>query len=215
VENAISFVGAEHSFFTEAKARRILDISRRRLGPLDRIRALDVGSGIGLTDAYLEEIGSLEGVDISDEVVCLARNANPGVRYQAYDGERLPFSDGAFDLAFAVCVLHHVPAENWAGFASELGRCVRTGGLVAIFEHNPFNPLTRLAVHRCSFDEDVELLSSGRTARLLRGAGLQPVEARYILFFPWRSNALAAFERRLGRVPLGAQYYVVAQKLAS
>ena len=109
MDKAISFVGAEHSFFTEAKARRILDISRRRLGPLDRIRALDVGCGIGLTDAYLEEIGSLEGVDISDDVVRLARNANPGVRYRAYDGERLPFGDGAFDLAFAVCVLHHVP----------------------------------------------------------------------------------------------------------
>ena len=37
-------------------------------------------------------------------------------------------------------------------------RVVRPGGLLCIIEHNPFNPLTRLAVVRCEFDRDAVLL---------------------------------------------------------
>jgi SAM-dependent methyltransferase len=142
----------------------------------------------------------------------VAAKANPKVRYQRYDGKRLPFDDGTFDLAFAICVLHHVPPDERPGISSELGRCVRPDGLVAIFEHNPVNPLTRLAVHRCAFDKDVELVRRRRAERLVRAAGLEVIESRYILFFPWRSKMLTTVEERLERVPLGAQYYVLAQK---
>jgi SAM-dependent methyltransferase len=184
----------------------------RCLGPPDELRALDVGCGVGLTDAYLGELGSVVGVDISPEVIRVAAETNPTVAYREYDGKRLPFDDGTFDLAFAICVVHHIPTEERARFFAELARAVRPGGLVAIFEHNPANPLTRLAVHRCSFDEDVELLRPRATRQLIQAAGLDVVEARYLLVFPWRSRTLGAVERRLGRVPLGAQYYVLAEK---
>ena len=80
--------------------------------------------------------------------------------------------------------------------------------MLAIYEHNPINPLTRLAVSRCEFDEGVELLGRSETEAMLRAAGLVPAESRYIVFFPWRGRAFRAIERVLARLPLGAQYVV-------
>jgi len=209
VDEAIGFAGQEHAFFLEAKAARLLDLAHRRLGDPSALRALDVGCGAGLMDGYLGALGRLEGVDVSPEMVAVARRENPGVSYEVADGARLPYEDGAFDLAFAVCVLHHVPPGERPAFAGELRRVLRPGGLVVVFEHNPLNPLTRLVVSRCVFDEDAVLLGRRETRARLAGAGLTPEEERYILFFPWRG--LARSERALSRVPLGAQYYVAAR----
>ena len=196
------------------KARHLLDLAERRLGHPPELSALDVGCGIGLTDGYLGDFGRVEGVDVSEDLIERAAAANPAVRYRSYDGRRLPYGDGSFDLVFAICVVHHVPPAEWQTFVAELARVVRPGGLTVVFEHNPLNPLTRLAVSRCAFDKDVALLPRTRTEHLLSSAGLAVDEARYILFFPWRSRRLRAFERRIGLLPLGAQYYAAARKTA-
>ena len=65
---------------------------------------------------------------------------------------------------------------------------------------------------RCEFDEGVQLLSTSEVGALLAGAGLQPVERRYILFFPWRAPFLQRLESRLGPVPLGAQHLTAARR---
>ena len=89
---------------------------------------------------------------------------------------------------------------------------VRPGGLVVVIEHNPMNPLTRMAVARCDFDEGVELASRKEARRLFVARGLQPVEHPYILFFPWRGNAPRRVERWLTWLPFGAQYIVAGRK---
>ena len=210
VRDSIRFSGQERAFFLEAKALRLLDVARRRLGDPGRVRALDVGCGDGVFDAYLTELGELEGVDASEAMVELARTTNPRARYQVADAAELPFPEGSFDLAFAVCVLHHVPPEERDGLAAELRRVTRVGGLVVVFEHNPWNPLTRLVVTRCAFDEHSMLLGHRKASRRLAAAGLRPVEHGYLLFFPWRGRITKRLEATLAPVPLGAQYYVAA-----
>ena len=104
VEDAIGFAGQEHGFYVEAKARRLLELARRRLGRVE-IAALDVGCGPGLTDTrILPHLRSLHGVDVSEPMIERARKTNPGASYEVYDGRRLPFEDGAFDLTFAINV---------------------------------------------------------------------------------------------------------------
>jgi len=209
VQKSIAFIGRDHSFFTKVKARLLLDLAASELGDPRTVHALDVGCGPGETDALLSgRFASLDGVDVSEAVVETARARNPEVVYRTYDGKRLPYEDGAFDLVFTICVVHHVPPAEWEGFVAELARVVRPGGVLAIVEHNPFNPLTRLAVSRCEFDDDATLLRSSRTEALVRRAGLALRPARYIIFFPWESALLTKAERSLGRVPLGAQYVV-------
>lgn len=211
VERSIGFSGQEQDFFLQAKARVLVDLVRRRLADPGSVRALDVGCGTGLMDRHLAALGSLTGVDPSTPMIEAARTENPQVDYRVADGTKLPFEDGSFDLAFTVCVLHHVPPPQRPAFVVELARVTRPGGLAVIVEHNPLNPLTRLAVARCEFDEDAILLGRREARSRLRRAGLKPDEERYFLFFPWRAGVLDRAERALAPVPLGAQYYVSAR----
>jgi len=212
VERSIAFAGVGIDVFTEAKAAALLRLVGNRLGDPAEVRALDVGCGPGETDAYLvPELAELHGVDVSSGVLDAARKRNPGVSYRVYEGDRLPYDDGSFDVAFAICVIHHVPPDRWPSFAVELARVVRPGGLAVLVEHNPLNPLTRLAVARCAFDDDAVLLGAGAAQRLLREAGLARVESRYIVFHPFRSPLLRRLDHALGRVPLGAQYLCVGE----
>ncbi len=211
VNKSIAFSGADVDFFADLKADDLVDVAGRRVGTPSKLAALDFGCGTGIMDARVApRFGRLAGVDVSEGLIATAARSNPHVEYRTYDGSRLPYDDATFDLAFAVCVFHHIEPAARETAAAELARVVRPGGLVAIYEHNPLNPLTRLAVSRCEFDAGVELLRRGTTANLLAGAGLVPVEARYIAFFPWPGRGLRVVERRLGRLPLGGQYVVAA-----
>ena len=210
VDSAIAFAGQEHDFYLEAKARRLVALARRFVGP-GRPRALDVGCGPGSFDRHVSSAFELYGVDVSPAMVERARATNPGVEYAVSEARRLPHEDGRFDLAFAVCVLHHVAAADRLPLAHELRRVVRPGGLVAVFEHNPWNPLTRRVVRACAFDEGVELLPRSELEALLRAAGLDIVGTEYLLFVPWRADPL---EHALRRLPLGAQYVVAGTPAA-
>ena len=211
VDEAIAFAGQEHDFYVEAKARRLVELARRHLGPA-RPAALDVGCGIGLVDRHMSSAFELHGVDVSAAMVEQARAANPKVEYAVSEPRRLPHDDRRFDLAFAVCVLHHVARADRLPLVEEMRRVVRPGGLVAIFEHNPWNPLTRRVVRSCSFDEDVELLPRRELEALFRAAGLKVVSTQYLLFFPWRGRVFEAAERTLTGLPLGAQYVVAGHR---
>lgn len=212
VEQSIGFIGQGLDYFIEAKARALLDLAERRLGAPDGLTALDVGCGTGQTDRFLDgRFAELVGVDPSPASLERARELNPSVRYLVGDGRAIPLDEASVDVAFAICVMHHVPTADWDAVAGEMRRVVRPGGLVAIFEHNPYNPLTRRAVSSCVFDEDAVLLSRRRAARLLRSAGLDVVEQRYILFVPGGGSRVASFERLLAGVPVGAQHYVAGR----
>jgi SAM-dependent methyltransferase len=215
VQRSIDFSGLDHDFFTRRKVEHLVDLARRWVGEPPTLRVLDVGCGVGTTDTYLAgRFGRLEGVDTSPDAIQRAASTNPSVRYLAYDGESLPYEWDSFDLAFAICVLHHVTPDERARFAAEMGRVVRPGGLVAVFEHNPFNPLTRLAVERCEFDADAVLVRASALGRLLQGAGLNPVERRYVILFPSNRSRVRALEQVVAGLPLAAQYYVAAQRPA-
>jgi SAM-dependent methyltransferase len=209
IERAIAFSGREHDFFVEAKTRALVDLARRRLGDPGSLGMLDVGCGPGLTDRFLvPHVGSLQGVDVVEGMVARARRQNPGVRYEWYDGTGLPYPDRSFDVSFASCVFHHVAEGEHAGLLGEMRRVTRPGGFVVVFEHNSLNPLTQRVVRNCDFDKGVTLIPRGRMVGLFEAAGLSVAETRFVLFFPWRPRLLAALERRLAWLPLGAQYLV-------
>ena len=213
VNDSVSFTGREVDYFAERKAIHLLDLLGRRLGPPSSVRALDVGCGVGTTDAHLAgHLGDLAGIDVSADAVAEAAERNPEVAYRSYAGDLLPYQDATFDLAFAVCVLHHVEPPDRARFTAEMARVVRPGGLVVIFEHNPFNPLTRVAVSRCEFDDGVELLRRSEATRLVSGAGVHPVERRYIMFTPLAGAWSTRIDRLARWVPIGGQYYVAGRR---
>ncbi|MDP9333389.1 MAG: class I SAM-dependent methyltransferase [Actinomycetota bacterium] len=211
VNKSIAFSRQGVGYFARRKAAHLLDVCRRHLGNPEVVSIVDVGCGVGLTDEYLvPHVSALHGVDLSVKALEQASARNPAAHYQPCLADALPFESATFDLAFCSCVLHHVDDDRRHEFVSELRRVVRPGGLVLIFEHNPMNPLTRLAVNRCDLDDGVVLLERRAACELLERTGLRPVERRYIMFFPRGGARINAAERALRSVPLGAQYYVAA-----
>lgn len=213
VDASIAFSGLRVDFFIRAKAERLLELLQAHFGRTDALSLLDVGCGVGAYHGVLRsKIGVLTGVDVSVDSLCRAKESNPDVRYHHYDGLRLPFEDACFDVAYAICVVHHVPEHNWQAFVDELARVVRPGGLVVLFEHNPRNPATRYAVWSCPFDDDAVLLSRGRSLSLLRGAGLASVRGRFLLALPATKGCLRRIDDLLAVIPLGAQYYALGMR---
>jgi len=210
VNASISFSGLKVDLFVRAKVAYLCEALADDLGDLRGADILDVGCGIGNYHPHLPDtLGSVSAVDVSSSCIDAARVRNPGVAYQTYDGMVLPYRNASFDAVYTICVMHHVPPDNWERFTREMRRVVRPGGLTAIFEHNPFNPLTRRAVATCEFDENAVLLRARRTRLLLRAAGFREVRSRYILTLPATGGLLHKVDRLFSRVPLGAQYYAV------
>ena len=206
VQSSIDFSGLPHSFFMRAKADLLRDLIARRLGPQKPVM-LDVGCGVGSFHPLLRGmVGRLSGIDVSSASIAQARTDNGDVDYRAFDGKNFPFNDAGFDLVTAICVLHHVAPAEWAHFMNEMRRVVRPGGLVCVIEHNPLNPLTRLAVARCEFDRDAVLLGAGKAQKLMAAGGLREIDARYFLLLPWEAKLARRVEGALGNLPLGAQY---------
>lgn len=213
VKQAISFAGLDHDVFVEIKAKELLEIALDHLGDTATIAMLDVGCGIGLMHPYIAgRVARLEGADVSASAIEEAARVNLSVRYVCSSGAALPHADGSFDLVFGSCVLQMVPERRWGRIVEEMARVVRDGGLVVIFEHNPWNPLTRLAVRRWS-ESSSSLVPLGGLQRLVGAMRLEVIESRTIALFPSTRSRLRALERRLGFVPLGAQYVVVARRL--
>ncbi|MFO1185758.1 MAG: methyltransferase domain-containing protein [Bauldia sp.] len=211
VGDSIAFSGLKHDFFLTAKVRFLARLFAERFGEGARPAVLDVGCGVGRMHPLLAPLaGSLAGTDLSAEALARARADNPAVDYRTGSDGALPFADAAFDVTLAVCVAHHVPPADRPAFIAEMVRVTRPRGLVVLIEHNPWNPLTRLAVARCPFDADAVLLAAAEARRLLHRAGLGEVESRHFLLFPTAARIAEAVERRLARLPLGAQYAAVA-----
>jgi hypothetical protein len=98
-----------------ARARR-LELLRSVLTSESTL--VDIGCGQAGLISIAPEL-DIVGVDIQE------RPGYPGRFVQADAAARLPFPDGAFDLAYSNSVIEHLPPDRWTHFASELRRVAR------------------------------------------------------------------------------------------
>jgi ubiquinone/menaquinone biosynthesis C-methylase UbiE len=212
VDRSISFTRRDASFFARRKVSLLRRLVEARGLQLDQARLLDVGCGAGTMDRYLSgEVAALHGIDVSEEMLAVARHHVPEGKFDHYDGSSLPFASDGFDVVIAICVLHHVPPSEQAQFLTEVNRVTRPGGVIAIFEHNPANPLTRRAVRDCELDVGVDLLTAGEVSRRLTDSGATAVTHEYFLFTPFGGRLGPAIDRVFRQLPLGGQHAVVAE----
>ena len=115
-----------------------------------------------------------------------------------------------FDLVFIANVLHHINPNQRHDTLSFIKSLTVNNGELFIFEHNPYNPVTRHIVRTCPFDADAELIKPRHLIALLKKAGFSIIERQYILFFPSFLSGLRPMERYLKSLPLGGQYVVHA-----
>jgi SAM-dependent methyltransferase len=209
-------------FFTkrdsEAFYRRKRDVFRRyfRRRNVDTRtwRHLDVGCGRGELLALLrDDFAHVTGCDPSAGMLGSATASE--ARLQEHP-TKLPCGDGEFDFVSAVCVYHHVPLRNRLDLTREISRVLKPGGVFAMVEHNPWNPVTRLIVSRTPVDGDAVLLTASEARGRMRAAGFHRQSTGYFLYLPESFYQHARFaERSLAKVPLGGQYVVFGVKPAA
>ncbi len=210
----VKISGADSYYFSEYK---ILEL-KERLNNRNISSILDLGCGDGSSLFFLNKYfpeTKIYGIDISMESIRIAVNKNiPNTFCCKYDGNVIPFNNNLFDIVFISCVLHHVPIKYHYNLMKECYRVLKEEGIICAFEHNPYNILTRIIVKNCVFDKNSVLVSSGHIKKILFKNGFKNLKVRYTIFFPRFSifRLLIFLESYLYFVPLGGQYYVLADK---
>jgi SAM-dependent methyltransferase len=201
LKKQLSFFDADDKYFAEYKIRIVKE---KLLYPPERI--LEYGCGIGRNLKALKIYfpkARISGCDISRESLRYAKEYPFATLYLlGRDTIR-----EKFDLVFISCVFHHVEPVLRKGIVSEIYRLLEESGQVFVFEHNPFNPVTRRLVDKCPFDTGAVLLSCKELGRLFTSAKFRKIEHQYTLFFPTRFKAWRQMEKYLGWLPLGGQYF--------
>lgn len=114
-----------------------LEYEIRRLPPgsLRARRALEIGCGPGrLLKPLSRHFGEIHGVDVSDEMVSLARHRLRGVPHAhihlSPGSDLRQFADESFDFVYSYAVFQHIPSRDIVyNYLREARRVLKTGGL--------------------------------------------------------------------------------------
>lgn len=210
----LAVTGEAPDYFARYK---IVEVARRLRGlGLAPRRVLDFGCGIGNSAPHLREAfpdAEITAVDVSDKSLAVARSRFPGAAdFVLCDpGGAPPAPAEGYDLIFSACVFHHIEHEEHGRIFRQLRERLARSGVMAVFEHNPLNPVSRYIVATCPFDENAVLIPAGELARRQRQAGFGRVGVTFTGFFPGSLRALRPIEPFMAKLPFGAQYYTLAQ----
>lgn len=221
LKKELRLFGEEPEYFAELKVRtlkRFLDSNGAFQRDKNLVKIAEVGCGIGgLTKFWslLERPTQNFGLDLSLESLKQALQIqfkNSKNFFVNGDACHLPFQEGKFQVICFAGVLHHIPMEKHHLLFKECYRALAHGGVVAIFEHNPYNPLTRWVIRHIEFDKEAHLISRSAMVQSLLYAGFQIGAKEYTTFFPRFLSFLRKLEPKLSQCPIGAQYFIAGVK---
>jgi len=208
LDQSLAVSGQDSSYFAEYKARYL----RRLLSPDFSGKVLDFGCGVGLLSGFLKKhlpAIQLDGFDVSQDSI---RKVETGLTAQGIftsDPSQLAHD---YRLIVIANVMHHIPPQERKHVVQDLAERLKSGGSLAIFEHNPANPVTRWVVEHCAFDDDAILLPPAETREYVNDGQLSLKRRDYIVFLPHFLAWLRLLEPLLFWLPMGAQYVMVAEK---
>jgi ubiquinone/menaquinone biosynthesis C-methylase UbiE len=214
-------IGSSARTYLEVKVDHLLrTLARTQISAGDpRVRFLDFGCGTGDFLSVLRDRSvawSMEGCDVSSGMLRTAAERHPelspAVRLWNCAEDALP--ESAFGLITAVSVLHHIPPDNLMDTLRRLWRALSPGGVLCVYEHNPWNPVTRFMVARLPIDKNAVLISQRTLLSHVRAAGAGEPWLSNLLFFPPRLRFARRVEGVLERIPLGGQYLMMTLKPA-
>jgi SAM-dependent methyltransferase len=155
--------------------RALLDAFAELVG--DRGTVADIGCGPGHVGRYLGDRGvSVLGVDLSTEMVRVARTLNPGMEFRQGSMLALDVPDGSLaGIVAFYSIIHIAPPELPRVFA-EFHRVLAPNGLALLAFHLGTEPIHRDEWWGHTVDVDTHLLQREAVERLLAEAGFS-VEA--------------------------------------
>ena len=176
-------------------------------------RVMDYGCGTGIAAPLLRDLlhcPLIVGVDVSEKSLEVARRREPWAEFQLpQDGA----SPSSFDVVYCNGVFHHIPPPVRPEALSFIHDSLKPGGVFSLWENNPWNPGTQIVMRRIPFDRDAIKISAPHARKLLEAAGFEVLSIDFLFVFPRLLRALRPLEQHLTRMPIGAQYQVLARKV--
>lgn len=214
-------IGSSARVYLEVKADHLLRTLARMQTSAEnpRLRLLDFGCGAGDFLSVLRDRSvawSMEGCDVSSGMLRTARERHPELSPEVplWNCAEVPLPASTYDLITVVCVLHHVPRQSLRDTLRQLWDALSPGGLLCVYEHNPWNPVTRFMVARAPIDQNAVLISGATLSSHTGAVAAAKPELSNLLFFPPRFRFARRVEAALERIPLGGQYLMMARKSA-
>jgi SAM-dependent methyltransferase len=214
LEQGISLSGESKDYFIDGRIHHLR--ARLQSGGIPQVTSvLDFACGVGDASTRLAAAfdgARVFGVDIAEGAVEEAR--------RRIDDERVDFGlldavpdDSSFDLCYVNGAYHHIPPAQRPDVTKRIFDLLRPGGIMALFENNPWSPPARLVMRRIPFDRDAQMLRPATARGLLRDTGFDTsIPPTYLFFFPHAVRQLRRFEASLQQVPVGAQYLVIGRR---
>ena len=209
----VKLSGADSYYFAEQRVTMLEAYEKN-----ESLKVLDLGCGDGVSEIFMQKYFSnwrVEGIDVSKESIEMAKTQQlSNANFAVYDGINIPFADNSFDIVFVAGVLHHVEFSLHDAMMTEMKRVLKEGGRLLIYEHNPYNPLTKYLVKTCVFDKDAKLLKCGYLTKLLKKHRFTIAKNIYFIFIPPKGflKKLIPLEKFFYWLPLGGKYFVRAVK---
>jgi len=213
LDQGLSVSGEGKDFFARGRIEFLSQCLRR----LEFVpsKAMDFGCGTGASAPSIRELTgatAVLGIDTSARSIERANSthAGAGISFSTAD-DFAPTGD--FDLVYTNGVFHHIPPVERPKAFGLLRDSLRPGGLLALWENNPWSPGARIVMSRIPFDRDAIMISARSVARLARAHGFRVLRTDYLFIFPAALKVLRPLEGLVRRIPAGAQYQVLCEKL--
>lgn len=213
LDRSISFSGEDSAYFAEYKIRDLsYELARSGADTSTDLKLMDFGCGVGTSMPHARRYftkAELLGVDVSQESLDQARARHGELAsFLPLEEGKWPTEAKSLDAAYAMCVFHHVDEEAHIRILAGIRDRLKPGGMMMVYEHNPYNPLTVHVVNSCPFDANAKLIRASVMAQRCWAAGYKDVKVRYRVFFPGFLKVFRFAEGMLSWLPLGGQYYV-------
>lgn len=211
LNKSLKISGENHEYYSDKRICHFINYASNKEN-FEFNSLLDFGCGIGnFYNSVLSNIPNIDylGVDVSSESIIIARNKFGSNRFKQIS-EYEPNNN--FSSIYSNGVFHHIKPKLREEALNYIYNSLMSNGFFSFWENNPLNLGTRYIMSQNPFDKDAHLVSPRKAKELLKQVGFNIVSTNYYFYFPRFLNLLRRFEFMLKKIPLGAQYNIIATK---
>ncbi|MEM4720136.1 MAG: class I SAM-dependent methyltransferase [Candidatus Bilamarchaeaceae archaeon] len=108
----------------------------KKLSNLRNKRVLDIGCNIGVILRFIDNSNKKYGIDISPELITMAKKEIPGGVFRVADAKKLPYKTNSFDVVLLVNMIEGIPINECNARIAEAVRVLKKGGTLYLTTPN-------------------------------------------------------------------------------
>jgi len=148
---------------------------------------LDVGCGTGILLNILAELNMdlrLYGIDISEQMIKVARNKNTNIKFCQSSSGYIPFQENMFDYVTCATSFHHYQSSNNA--LTEMYRVLKKNGTLIVLDPSTSGIIRKIMCNilKSIFDEqEVNFYTKSKLKEMFEKAGFKNIMQKPFLYY--------------------------------